>query len=75
MSNTGRSYHVELLRIRDDGSIEGRRFPPPFATVADAVAAAEDYVRGTEFRFRILDESGKPAMPEATAIRSRGERP
>jgi hypothetical protein len=58
---SGDSFHVELFRIRDDGSIERRRFPPPFAELSEAVAAGEHYVDGTEFWFEIVDEDGNPA--------------
>jgi hypothetical protein len=69
MSNAASCYHVELLRIREDGSIDRRRFPPPFPAVSYAVSAAEDYIRGTEFWFRVVDDHGNPATPETNAIR------
>lgn len=54
-------YHIELLRIRDDGSIERRRFPPPFADMTEAVEAGEHYIRGTEFWFQVIDDEGNLA--------------
>jgi hypothetical protein len=32
--------------------------------LSDAVSAAEEYTRGTEFWFRVVDDHGNPATPE-----------